>query len=69
MTDRIPLEYVEGVEEVTLWMWPNSPDPLTVTFDLEEWEEIEAKAEEVADGDLEAALGQALSNDLSRYLD
>jgi hypothetical protein len=64
MSHRIPLEYVEGAEEVTVWMWPNSPDPLTVRFDLEEWAEIEAKAEEVADGDLEKAIGTALLKDL-----
>jgi hypothetical protein len=69
MTERVPIDYVEGVEEVTVWMWPNTPDPLTVRFDLEEWEAIEAKAEEVADGDVEVAIGRALASDIGQYFD
>lgn len=64
MTPRVPIEVVHGVDEVTVWMWPNSPDPVTVRFSHHEWAKIERKAEQVADGDIEAVVGHLLNEDL-----
>lgn len=66
---RVPIEFVRGVEEVTLWMWPNTPDPVTIRFTIHEWAKIERKAEEVADGDLGLAIGTLLEEDLSQYFE
>lgn len=68
MTERIPIECVRGVEEVTVWLWPNTSDPVTVRFTPHEWAKIERKAERVADGDVEKAIGELLQDDLSDYL-
>lgn len=45
MTEQIPIETVKGVEEVTAWLWPNGPDPVTVRFSYREWARIERHAE------------------------
>jgi len=67
MSTKVPIEVVRGVEEVTVWMWPAEPDPLTVRFTHHEWAQIERKAEQVAGGDIELVIGQLLENDLSQY--
>jgi len=68
MTPRVPIETVIGVDEVTVWMWPNSPDPVTVRFTLHEWAKIERQAERVADGDVEAVVGHLIENDLENWI-
>lgn len=65
---RVPTEVVRGVDEVTLWLWPNKPDSLTVRFPVHEWALIELKAERVADGDVGRVIGQLLDDDLGEYL-
>jgi hypothetical protein len=64
MTQTIPLKIVRGYDEVTVWMWPGSPDPVTVRFSLHEWAKIEWKAERVADGDVEKEFGTLVEKDL-----
>jgi hypothetical protein len=64
MTPSVPIEVVHGADEVTVWMWSNSPDPVTVRFSYHEWAKIERKAEQVAGGDVEAVIGHLLENDL-----
>jgi hypothetical protein len=61
MSKRIPLEYVEGPDETTVWLWPDDPDPVTVRFSLEEWEEVQEAAGEQ---DLEEFLGRVVQEDL-----
>jgi len=64
MVRKVPIETVIGADEVTVWMWSNSPDPVTVRFSYHEWAKIELQAERVADGDIEAVIGHLLENDL-----
>lgn len=64
MSSKVPIDVVRGVDEVTVWMWTNSPDPVTVRFSFHEWAKIERKAEQVADGDIEAVVGKLLEQDL-----
>lgn len=59
----IPMDWVEGAEETTLWLWPDQPDPTTVRFDRGEWEEIE----ESADGDIEAFVSRVITADLEEH--
>lgn len=61
MSPRIPLEYVEGADETTVWLWPNDPDPVTVRFPRERWEKIQQAAGEE---DLEAYIGRLVADDL-----
>jgi hypothetical protein len=66
MQERIPLDYVEGVEETTVWLWPNDPDPVTVRFDREEWRRIEQAA---GGDDLEEYIGGLVAADLEEHRD
>jgi len=63
MTEEIPIDYVEGVDETTVWLWPNSSDPTTVRFDRDEWVEIE----DAADGNIEAYLSRIIVADLKEH--
>jgi hypothetical protein len=63
MSDKIPIERVEGHNEVTVWLWPNSPEPVTVRFDKSEWREIEKNARKRADGDVERFLTDVILDD------
>jgi hypothetical protein len=65
----LPVEVARGPDEVTLWLWPNKPDPLTVRLSVHEWAKVERKAERVADGDLGRVIGQLLDDDLGGYLE
>lgn len=38
------MDWVEGPEETTLWLWIDSPDTVTVRFERENWEEFKEKA-------------------------
>ena len=67
MRQTIPLEYVEGVEEVTVWLWPDSVDPVTIRFGQDEWDEIVAKAEKGEYEDLEEMFGTVLLDELEEY--
>jgi hypothetical protein len=61
VSQRIPLEYVEGVDETTIWLWPDSPDPVTVRVESELWERMQRAA---GDDDLEEYVGQLVADDL-----
>lgn len=65
---RVPVELVRGTDEVTVWLWANSADPVTVRFTYHEWAKIEKEAEKVANGDVGLVVGTLLENDLSKYL-
>lgn len=67
MNSEIPLEYVEGSDETTLWLWPDGPDPLTVRLPREEWERIEAKAETEYEGDVQAFISRVITADLEEH--
>ena len=60
VSDRIPVEYVRGVDTVTVWMWPDSPDPVQVEFGLRTWARVERRAAEDADGDVGLVLGSVV---------
>lgn len=64
MSQPIPVEYVEGPEEVTVWLWPNSPDPLTVPVGREEWDDWKARLEESEHDSMEELVGDAVANDV-----
>jgi hypothetical protein len=64
MTQRIPVEYVEGPNGTTMWLWPNSPESMTVEFDAEEWESIKERVEASDYADLEEAVGTLLLEEL-----
>lgn len=65
MTDRIPLEYVEGAEEVTVWLWPQDPQPVTMQVSFEKWDALLEKA---GDEDLEEFIGRIVAQDLPERL-
>jgi len=58
------MEVVRGYDEVTVWMWPDSPDPVTVRFTVRKWARIERKAQREAGGDVEKVVGTLLEKDL-----
>lgn len=60
---KIPLDYVEGADETTVWMWPDSPKPVTVRFDRENWKRIQEAA---GDENLEEFIGRKVTEDLEK---
>lgn len=65
MSDKtISVEWVIGVDEVTAWFWPESPDPVTVRFSVHEWAKLERKAEAAYNGDIEECVTVALRRDV-----
>ena len=64
MSARIPVDYVEGPTGATVWLWPNSPDPITVEFDGDEWSEILERVEASEYDDVETAISVVLAKDL-----
>jgi hypothetical protein len=63
--DTIPMEFVVGTEETTVWLWPDTPDPVTVRFSLRKWAKIERKAEREWNGDIQALISEVVAQDLS----
>jgi len=61
MTESVPLDYVVGHQETTVWLWPDTPDPVTVRFDRDEWERIQEAA---GDESLGQYIGRVVSADL-----
>ena len=61
---KVPIEYVRGVDEVTLWMWPNSADSVTVRLPLRQWAKLERTAKKTANGDVERVVGKLLQQDM-----
>lgn len=57
MSDRIAVNYAVGPEETTVWLFADSPDPITVTLCSETWAEFEQRAAEEYGGDPAALLG------------
>lgn len=45
-SDTIPMDWVEGPDETTIWLWTDSPDPLTVRMKREKWERFREQVEE-----------------------
>ncbi|RLM32557.1 hypothetical protein DVK01_20950 [Haloarcula sp. Atlit-120R] len=63
------MEFVRGVDEVTVWMWPNSADSVTVRLPLRQWAKLERTAEKTVNGDVERVVGKLLQQDMmSDYL-
>jgi len=70
MTDKLSIDYVRGIDDVTVWLWPNDPDPVTLQLAYREWAHLERRARELEGGDLEALLGKLLSEEvMGAYLD
>jgi hypothetical protein len=63
----VPIEWVIGAEEVTAWMWPDSPDPVTIRFSMREWAQIERKARDEYDGDVEAFVTRVVTADVEEH--
>jgi hypothetical protein len=63
-SDRIPIESVRGVDTVTVWMWPDSPDPVQFDLSLRQWAKVERRAENVADGDIGRVFGAMIESEL-----
>jgi len=65
----VPIDFVRGTEEVTAWLWPNTPDPVTVRLPLRQWAKLERTAEKIAEGDMERVVGELLQEEvMSNYL-
>jgi len=70
MTGKIPIDYVRGIEDVTVWLWPNDPDPVTVRLGYRQFAHLERRARELEGGGLEALLGKLLSEEVAgEYLE
>lgn len=67
MERTVPVEWVTGPDEVTAWLWPDAPDPVTVRFPLREWASIERKAEAEYDGDIEAFVTRVITADVDEH--
>jgi hypothetical protein len=67
MEPRVPIDAVRGEDEVTVWMWPNDPDPVTIRFTVRKWARIEQKAEREAGGDVERVIGEVLAEDIEGW--
>jgi hypothetical protein len=65
--DSISMEWVIGAEEVTVWMWSDSPDPVTVRFPVRKWAKIERKARDEYGGDVEAFVTRVIAADLDEH--
>jgi len=65
--NTISMEWAQGAEETTLWMWPNSGDPTTIRFSLREWAQIEKKADREHDGNIQAYITRVLTADLEEH--
>lgn len=65
MSEGVPIEFVRGIDSVTVWMWPNTPDPVQLEFDLRKWARIERQAEREMDGDLERYFGSVVDSRLA----
>ena len=63
----VSMEWVTGVDEVTVWLWPETPDPVTVRFSLREWAKIERKARDEYAGDVEAFVTRVVTADLEDH--
>ena len=63
----ISVDWVIGADEVTAWMWSESPDPLTVRFSLHEWAKIEKAARKHCDGDIAAYVTRVITADLKKH--
>lgn len=61
MSDQIAVEYAVGPEETTVWLFADTPDPLTVTFHPHTWAKFEQRAAEEYDGDAAALLADLLA--------
>lgn len=59
-SESIPMDWVEGAEETTVWFWPNAPDTVTTRFDRDEWAQIK----EQADGDVAGYITDVIVSDL-----
>lgn len=68
MSDKIPIEYVEGPTETTVWMWPDAPDPVTVRFPSDEWEKIKEAADAEYGGDVAAFVTRVVNADIQEHL-
>jgi len=65
--DKIPLDWVRGPEEVTVWLWTNTANPYTVRFPLRNWAKIERTAEQHFGGDIQAYVTQVIGAELSEH--
>lgn len=66
-TETIPMDWVQGFDETTLWLWPNSPESFTVRLSLREWAQIERMARAEYDGDIEAYVSRVITADLEEH--
>lgn len=63
----IPMEWVIGAEETTLWLWPDSPDPVTVRFPIRQWAKMEKAAEIEGYDSVEGYVTKVLRTDLEEH--
>lgn len=63
----VPMEWVIGADETTLWVWPQSPDPVTVRFPLRKWAKIERAAEVEHGGDVRAYVSRVLTASVEEH--
>jgi hypothetical protein len=67
--ETIPMDWVIGAEEVTAWMWTDSPDPVTVRFPLRKWAKIERAAEIEGYESVEGYITKVLTADVKEHME
>jgi len=65
--ETIPMDWVEGPNETTLWLWTETPDPVTVRLDRERWEKLRETAEEHTDGDVAEYVTRVIEADVEDH--
>lgn len=66
-SEKIPMDWVEGPDETTLWLWTQTPDPLVVTLTSEEWENIKERAVKDTEGDVEEWITRVITADVEQH--
>lgn len=66
MRNEVPIRTVKGPEEVTVWVWPHSPDPVVVRIDRETWEQVRKRSDREYGGSVARLIMEKLEEDLRR---
>lgn len=66
-SETIPMDWVIGAEEVTAWMWPDSPKPSTVRFSIHEWAKIERAAKIEGYDSVEGYISKVVTADVEEH--
>lgn len=65
MSEGIPVESIQGLGSVTVYLWPNSPDPVVLQLSNRRWARLQRKAERASDGDVGSVIWSLVEADIS----